>query len=239
MGQAEIKGPAPAKSNSPQAPTQQVSESLNDGDASLLLPGGRNIFGGGGKILVSLQGTTKTIRLQPGPPDGDNLTRAALFSMADNISPDRGAVTLKFFSKLISQNRKAANPWEAPWVFFGYKGPYNFAYIALKTSGLELGYKNGAPTNAESDKQYYRGQKIVIAETRNPTAVGAMAEWEITVSSSALTIRKNNKIVIILEPSKLKTGSPEELLVKAFYEKGLVGFYSEDAKVEISNPALK
>jgi hypothetical protein len=106
----------------------------------------------------------------------------------------------------------APNPWECAWIVWNYQGTH-FYYLALKTNGWEIG---------KYDRAFKTQQKFLRTGTTS-YAMGMWHEFEIT--------QKGNEITARIDDGDLATFVDEARP----YTSGKLGFYTEDAEIEIDD----
>lgn len=108
----------------------------------------------------------------------------------------------------------SANPWEGGWIMWRWNDPTHHYYIALKTSGQEIGKYDGG-TNPQS--------QIILKTTRTPPAeVGEWDHLDLTVNGS--------HIVAVIDG--IKTFDFND---KSSFDAGKIAMYCEDARVSFDN----
>lgn len=106
----------------------------------------------------------------------------------------------------------APNPWECGWIVWNYQDAEHFYYLAVKPNGWELGKR---------DPVYAGGQRF-LASGHAEYAIGGWHRFVVRQEGNRITLHVNgNKVASFND-----TERP--------YVEGNLGFYSEDAEIEIA-----
>lgn len=166
------------------------------------------VYTGYGKICQKDQ---NQITLTTAKPKNKKHTHGTLVvSTKTNITKTTTTVTLN------RQLRKNPNPWESPWLIFGYHNPKQFYYLALKTNGWELGKKD---TN-------YPGEQRFLKTENSP-------KTHLNTAKTVTIEHHKNRIVLIINKQKHVYTDKENP-----YKPAKFGFYTEDAQVTFKNKTL-
>jgi len=115
--------------------------------------------------------------------------------------------------KQLRQNN-APNGWEVSWLVWNFKDNTHFYYLVLKPNGWELG---------KADPAYPGAQRFLATGTNMKFPIGSWNTFDIVQNQAAgnMTIKVNGVSLV----SFTDTERP--------YASGKVGFYAEDAEVEL------
>jgi hypothetical protein len=179
-------------------------------------------YGGYGPVASSAQG----IVLSPAPPTdhtNNSDTHSALMLGTQVCGPK-----LEFIAtvELLSQHRTPPNPWESPWLVWGYTGgPFaiggglvtsgRFNYLALKPNGWEIGITDPAGV----------GGQVFLYTGESPTLARKMR----------VKIRQDRGRVRVWHAVKGAWVPIADKTDERFYQRGSVGLYCEDSTVRFSD----
>lgn len=181
------------------------------------------IYNGYGNVEISAD--LNQVELQPMIATQPGETHAALV-LSDK--PLSGNYKLDFTVENQAQLRQGSspNPWEAPWLVFGYKPGADgivapdrtFSYLILKTNGYGLEFGEALPNNGQN----FLWTSNVGADSYD---VGQPYHVSIKVENEVVTVSVDGiqKFVFSDTTRRLLTSD------------GYFGFYSEDAQVKFSD----
>lgn len=140
-------------------------------------------------------------------------THAALITSSTTFTND---VNYRGTTRTIKQLRQnnPPNAWEVSWLVWNFKDNTHFYYVVLKPGGWELG---------KADPAYPGAQRFLATGTNLSFPVGAWNTFEIVhdQAAGAMTVKVNGSTLV----SFTDTERP--------YTSGKVGFYAEDAEIEL------
>ncbi|MCJ7799715.1 MAG: DUF1080 domain-containing protein [Polaromonas sp.] len=140
-------------------------------------------------------------------------THAALITSSTTFTND---VNYRGTTRTIKQLRQnnPPNAWEVSWLVWNFKDNTHFYYVVLKPGGWELG---------KADPAYPGAQRFLATGTDLSFPVGAWNTFEIVhdQAAGAMTVKVNGSTLV----SFTDTERP--------YTSGKVGFYAEDAEIEL------
>ena len=144
-------------------------------------------------------------------------THAALVTSSTTFTNDVNYQGTTRAVKQLRQNNPA-NAWEVPWLVWNFQDNTHFYYMVLKPSGWELG---------KADPAYPGAQRFLATGTNVTFPVGSWNTFEILHYQAAgtMTVKVNGTVLV----SFTDTERP--------YVSGKVGFYAEDAEVELDGVA--
>ncbi|MFE0631037.1 calcium-binding protein [Streptomyces sp. NPDC058864] len=160
------------------------------------------------------RGDATSLLLTPGAADRPDVTHAGLVVSTEEF----GDMVYAARTRTLRQLRTPRpNPWEVPWLVWAYRDPEHFYYVALKPNGWELGKR---------DPAYPGGQRfLATGATPFPTGHGYRIEVE----------QRGPTFTITVDGSFLTTFTDAERP----YARGAVGAYTEDARVEFRDMAVR
>lgn len=149
--------------------------------------------------------------LSPSVATSPDVTHSALVLTRKRY---RGSLSFAGRLRTVRQLRtgSAPNPWECGWIVWNYQDAEHFYYLAVKPNGWELGKR---------DPVYPGGQRF-LASGHAEYAIGGWHRFLVTQEGNRVTLHVNgNKVASFND-----TERP--------YKEGNLGFYTEDAEIEIS-----
>lgn len=160
----------------------------------------RVVYTGYGQICQKIN---NVFQLKTKKPKNKAETHAALITLK-NKTMKQATITVT----LNQQLRKNPNPWESPWVLFGYHNPDQFYYLAVKTNGWELGKR---------DLSYVGGQRFLITANKPNLSVDKKTKIKIFHTGNTIKLVLNKKTYYFTDQE-----NP--------YLPAKLGFYVEDAE---------
>ncbi len=146
-------------------------------------------------------------------------THATLLLLKQTVENPVSDFELAVDLATVNQLRKGttANPWEVFWLFFGYKGSTaskttNYFISKPAPYGSELGLASGTVT-----------QEFLNNSTVSPTEIGSRHVFTYRKQANVFSVRKDGQLIY----------SYTDSAKKLYANKGSLGFYSEDAHVQI------
>lgn len=140
-------------------------------------------------------------------------THAALVTSSTVFTND---ISFSGTTRTVRQLRQnsPANAWEVSWLIWNFKDNTHFYYVVLKPNGWELG---------KEDPAYLGAQRFLASGSNVKFPIGSWNTFEIVhnQASATMTVKVNGTV--------LTTFTDRERP----YTSGKVGFYAEDAEVEL------
>ena len=144
-------------------------------------------------------------------------THAALVTSSTTFTND---VNYRGTTRTVRQLRQnnSPNAWEVPWLVWNFKDNTHFYYVVLKPGGWELG---------KEDPAYPGAQRFLASGSNISFPVGSWNTFDIThnQASGAMTVTVNGALLVSFTDKERP------------YTSGKVGFYAEDAEVELDGVA--
>lgn len=163
--------------------------------------------------INQVQAHGNAIWVAPAAPNSLSETHAALVTSSTSFTND---VNYRGTTRTVKQLRQnnPANAWEVSWLIWNFKDNTSFYYVVLKPGGWELG---------KADPAYPGAQRFLATGTNITFPVGAWNTFEIVhdQAAGAMSVKVNGTLLV----SYTDTERP--------YTSGKIGFYSEDAEVEL------
>ncbi|MBB4892933.1 hypothetical protein FHS39_001944 [Streptomyces olivoverticillatus] len=165
----------------------------------------RSVFDGHGENI----GRPDGLALSPKPSKEAGETHAGLIVSTQQYTD----VNLRAKMRTLAQLRTPKpNPWEVPWLVWGYSDPEHFYYITLKPNGWELGKR---------DPAYPGGQRFLMTGgDRFP--VGKTSDVRVGQRGARMEVSVDGRGLVAYEDRERP------------YLRGNVGVYTEDARVVFS-----
>ncbi len=156
--------------------------------------------------------TTRVLVLSPKAADHSDATHAALLISKKSYS---GRILFGGRVQTVKQLRIGSlpNPWECAWLVWNYQNDEHFYYLAIKSTGWELGKRDPA----------YPGGQRFLASGEGDFRIGAWHGFLITQENEFISIRVNGDDIV----SYADTERP--------YTDGKLGLYTEDAEVSLDD----
>jgi len=166
---------------------------------------------------VQIEAQNQIMWVAPAPSVSVSETHAALITSSTTFTND---VNFQGTTRTVKQLRQntAPNAWEVPWLVWNYKDNTHFYYIVLKPTGWELG---------KEDPAYPGAQRFLASGTNVKFPVGAWNTFNIVHNQATGTM------TVTIDGTLLTTFTDTERP----YTSGKVGFYAEDAEVELDGVA--
>lgn len=164
---------------------------------------------------VSVDGTN--LNMSPKVSTQKTETHSALALLTQTLSTPQKDFMLSFSAETVKQLRTGTPPnaWECFWLFFNYNFDANNKkqtnYIAFKLNGLEIGTANDEV-----------GQKFLYTDANHKAVVGKKSSIILSKVSTALSLSIDGLEVVL--PN----------LPGLYDVPGSIGFYTEDAQVQVS-----
>ncbi|MFF7212114.1 calcium-binding protein [Streptomyces sp. NPDC008238] len=160
------------------------------------------------------RGDATSLLLTPGLADRPDVTHAGLVVS----TAEYGDLVYAARTRTLRQLRTPRpNPWEVPWLVWAYRDPEHFYYVALKPNGWELGKRDPA----------YPGGQRFLATGPTPFPTGHGYRIEVEQRGPALTITVDGRFLTSFTDAERP------------YTRGAVGAYTEDARVEFRDMAVR
>ena len=149
----------------------------------------------------------------PAAPKSLSETHAALVTSSTTFTND---VNYRGTTRTVKQLRQnnPANAWEVSWLIWNFKDNTSFYYVVLKPGGWELG---------KADPAYPGAQRFLATGSNIKFPVGSWNTFEIVhdQAAGAMTVKVNGTLLVSFTDKERP------------YTSGKVGFYAEDAEVEL------
>ncbi|MFI9234659.1 calcium-binding protein [Streptomyces sp. NPDC053079] len=170
----------------------------------------RSVFDGHGVNIGRHDG----LALSPQPAKVPEETHAGLI-----VSTERyGDVDYRARMRTEAQLRTPEpNPWEVPWLVWGYTDPEHFYYITLKPNGWELGKRDPA----------YPGGQRFLATGAERFPVGKWSDVRVGQRGARIEVSVDGRGLVAYEDKERP------------YLRGNVGAYTEDARVVFSDVSVR
>ena len=167
--------------------------------------------------INQIEAQGKVMWVAPAPSKSLSETHAALVTSSTTFTND---VNYRGVTRTVRQLRQnnPANAWEVSWLIWNFKDNTHFYYVVLKPGGWELG---------KADPAYPGAQRFLATGTNLKFPVGAWNTFEIVHDQSAATM------TVKVNGAQLVSFTDRERP----YLSGKVGFYAEDAEVELDGVA--
>ena len=153
----------------------------------------------------------------PAAPTSLSQTHAALVTSSTTFTND---VNFRGSTRTVRQLRQnnPPNPWEVSWLIWNFKDNTHFYYIVLKPGGWELG---------KADPAYPGAQRFLATGSSTRFPVGPWNTFEIVHDQAAgsMTVKVNGSVLVAFTDKERP------------YTSGKIGFYAEDAEVELDGVA--
>ena len=149
----------------------------------------------------------------PAAPKSLSETHAALVTSRTSFTND---VNYRGTTRTVKQLRQnnPANAWEVSWLIWNFKDNTSFYYVVLKPGGWELG---------KADPAYPGAQRFLATGSNIKFPIGEWNTFEIVQdqAAGAMTVKVNGTLLVSFTDKERP------------YTSGKVGFYTEDAEVEL------
>lgn len=149
----------------------------------------------------------------PAAPKSLSETHAALVTSSTSFTND---VNYRGTTRTVKQLRQnnPANAWEVSWLIWNFKDNTSFYYVVLKPGGWELG---------KADPAYPGAQRFLATGSNIKFPIGEWNTFEIVQdqAAGAMTVKVNGTLLVSFTDKERP------------YTSGKVGFYTEDAEVEL------
>lgn len=166
---------------------------------------------------TQIQAQAQVMWVAPAAATSLSQTHAALVTSSTTFTND---VNFRGTTRTIKQLRQnnPPNPWEVSWLVWNFKDNTHFYYVVLKPGGWELG---------KADPAYPGAQRFLATGSNVQFPVGSWNTFDIVhnQATGTMTVKANGSLLV----SFTDTERP--------YTSGKVGFYSEDAEVELDGVA--
>ncbi|MDB5869474.1 MAG: Hemolysin-type calcium-binding region [Polaromonas sp.] len=167
--------------------------------------------------INQIQAQGNVMWVAPAPSKALSETHAALVTSSTAFTND---VNYRGTTRTVKQLRQnnAPNAWEVSWLIWNFTNNTSFYYVVLKPGGWELG---------KADPAYPGAQRFLATGTNVKFPVGSWNTFEIVhdQAAGAMRVKVNGALLV----SFTDTERP--------YTSGKVGFYAEDAEVELDGVA--
>ncbi|MEU4211523.1 calcium-binding protein [Streptomyces sp. NPDC026206] len=169
----------------------------------------RSVFNGHGENIGRHDG----LALSPKPAQVPEETHAGLIVSTEQY----GDVDYRARMRTVAQLRTPEpNPWEVPWLVWGYTDPEHFYYVTLKPNGWELGKRDPA----------YPGGQRFLATGGERFPVGKWSDVRVGQRGTQIEVSVNGRGLVAYEDKERP------------YLRGNVGAYTEDARVVFSDVSV-
>ena len=166
---------------------------------------------------IQIEAQNQIMWVAPVAPKSLSETHAALVTSNTTFTND---VNFRGTTRTVKQLRQnnPPNAWEVSWLVWNFKDNTHFYYVVLKPGGWELG---------KADPAYPGAQRFLATGTNVKFPIGSWNNFEIVhdQAAGAMTVKVNGAVLT----SFTDTERP--------YTSGKVGFYAEDAEVELDGVA--
>ncbi|MEE1782409.1 calcium-binding protein [Streptomyces sp. SP17BM10] len=170
----------------------------------------RSVFDGHGENT----GFSDGLALSPKPARQPDETHAGLIVSTRQYRD----MTFRARMRTVAQLRTPTpNPWEVPWLVWGYTDPDHFYYLILKPNGWELGKRDPA----------YPGGQRFLATAAEGFPVGGWSGVKVVQRGARVEVSVGGKALVSFEDEERP------------YLSGSVGAYTEDAQVVFSDMAVE
>ena len=162
---------------------------------------------------TQLEAHSQVMWVAPAAATALSQTHAALVTSNSVLTSD---VNFRGTTRTVKQLRvnNPPNAWEVPWLIWNFTDNTHFYYLVLKPGGWELG---------KADPAYPGAQRFLATGTNMKFPVGDWSNFEIVhnQTTGTMTVKANGTQLA----SFTDTERP--------YTAGRIGFYAEDAEVEL------
>ena len=166
---------------------------------------------------IQIEAQNQIMWVAPAAPKSLSETHAALVTSNTTFTND---VNFRGTTRTVKQLRQnnPPNAWEVSWLVWNFKDNTHFYYVVLKPGGWELG---------KADPAYPGAQRFLATGSNVKFPIGSWNNFEIVhdQAAGAMTVKVNGAVLT----SFTDTERP--------YTSGKVGFYAEDAEVELDGVA--
>ncbi|MCA6091783.1 calcium-binding protein [Streptomyces sp. SCA3-4] len=170
----------------------------------------RSVFDGHGENIGRHDG----LALSPKPSQVPEETHAGLIVSTQQYTD----VDYRARMRTVAQLRTPKpNPWEVPWLVWGYMDPEHFYYITLKPNGWELGKRDPA----------YPGGQRFLATGSERFPVGKWSDVRVGQRGARMEVSVDGRGLVAYEDKERP------------YLRGNVGAYTEDARVVFSDMSAR
>jgi hypothetical protein len=173
-----------------------------------------SVFDGYGSVAVRRDGS-KVLSLSPKASTSPDETHAALVTTVPTFEDFELSARIKTVAQLRPND---PNPWEVGWIVWNYTDNKHFSYLALKPNGWELG---------KVDAGYPGAQRFLATGSDRSFPIG---RW-----NTVLVRQVGNTVSVSANGVTLVTFTDQE----SPYTHGSIGFYTEDARVNVDNVTVQ
>jgi Domain of Unknown Function (DUF1080) len=176
------------------------------------------MWNGGGSMgtVHDTKSDTNVFFLDPRAATSANETHSALVISTSKFKNFKLSADIRIDNQ--KRQNTQAHPWEGGWILWHWNDPTHHYYIALKTTGTEIGKYDGG-TNPSS--------QIIIKTITKPKAdIGEWDHLDLTVI--------NNHIVAVIDGVKAF-----DYYDNSSFNTGKIAMYCEDATVSFDNIEVK
>ncbi|MFJ4846024.1 MULTISPECIES: calcium-binding protein [unclassified Streptomyces] len=151
------------------------------------------------------RGDDTSLTLTPAASTRPDETHAGLVVTTERYADVAYTARMRALRRLRSP---APNPWEVPWLVWGYGDPEHFYYVTLKPNGWELGKRDPA----------YPGGQRFLATGPTPFPPGPWYEVGVEQRGAVVTVTAGGRFLTSFTDAERP------------YTSGSVGAYTEDAQ---------